>query len=63
MSTFNQCLHSTTAGLAEDHRAAAIRVLLALAEVDPTVSGATLILPDGSLTYLDAAALRRGGVA
>ena len=38
-------------------------MLLALAEVDPTISGATLVLPDGSMTYLDTAQLRRGGTA
>jgi hypothetical protein len=38
-------------------------MLLALAEVDPTIGGATLILPDGSTTYLDAAQLRQGGAA
>ncbi len=44
-------------------RADAIRILLALAEVDPTISGATLILPDGSVANIDAATLRRGGRA
>ena len=43
----------------EDRRATAIRILLALAEVDPTVSGARLILPDGSVTYLDSTAAQR----
>jgi len=54
---------ATNARGADDSRAAAIRILLALAHVDPTVSGATLILTAGSVTYLDAAAMRRGGQA
>jgi hypothetical protein len=33
----------------------AMRLLAALAAADPTVSGVTLILPDGSMRYLDAA--------
>ena len=61
--TFKQRLYATTAVASEDRRAVAIRMLLALAEVDPTISGATLVLPDGSVTYLDAAQLRRGGTA
>jgi hypothetical protein len=61
--TFKQRLLTTTAGGSEDRRAMAIRILLALAEVDPTISGATLILPDGSTAYLDATQLRRGGAA
>ncbi len=44
-------------------RAEAIRILLALAEVDPTISGATLIQPDGTVMHIDAATLRRGGRA
>lgn len=63
MTGFRESLSATTALATEDRRAAAIRVLLALAEVDPTVSGATLILPDGSVTYLNAATLLRGGRA
>jgi hypothetical protein len=47
----------------EDRLGEALRILLALAEVDPTVSGATLILPDGQTIYLDAALLRQGGRA
>ena len=62
-NTFKQRLYVTTAVTSEDRRALAIRMLLALAEVDPTISGATLVLPDGSVTYLDAAQLRRGGTA
>jgi hypothetical protein len=60
---FKQRLLTTTAGASEDRRATAIRILLALAEVDPTISGATLILPDGSTAYLDATQLQRGGAA
>jgi len=62
--TSKQSLSATIpADASEDRRAAAIRMLLALAEVYPTISGATLVLPDGSITYLDAAQLRRGGTA
>lgn len=63
MTTFNDSVRVNTALPAEDSRAVAIRILLALAEVDPSVSGATLILPDGTVTHLGAAQLRRGGVA
>jgi hypothetical protein len=63
LDTFKQRLYATTANASEDRRVAAIRILLALAEVDPTISGATLILPDGSMTYLAAAQMRRGGQA
>ena len=63
MTTLKEDLRTTTALPVENRRAAAIHILPALAEVDPTVSGATLILPDGSVTYLDAALLRRGGRA
>ena len=63
MTSFRDSLSATTALTAEDARAAAIRVLLALADADPTLSGATLILPDGSVTYLNAATLLRGGRA
>lgn len=38
-------------------------IVAALAADDPTVSGATLMLPDGSIQFLDADALRRGGNA
>ncbi len=61
--TFKQRLYATTADASENRRAMAIRMLLALVEVDPTISGASLILPDGSVTYLDAAQMRRGGTA
>jgi len=44
-----------------DHRVMAMRILLALAEVDPTVAGSALILPDGSATDLDLAKLRQRG--
>jgi hypothetical protein len=62
MDTCKQRLFATTAA-SEDRRATALRILRALAEVDPTVSGAALILPDGSVTYLDAAQLQRGSAA
>jgi hypothetical protein len=63
MGTSKQQLFATTVAASEDRRRTAIRILLALAEVDPTISGASLILPDGLVTYLDAARLRRGGAA
>jgi hypothetical protein len=62
MDTFKQRLFATTAA-SEDRRATAIRILRALAEVDPTVSGAALRLPDGSAIYINAAQLQRGGAA
>ncbi len=60
-TTFKDSLRITTTMSAEDRRAAAIRILRALVEVDPSVSGATLIMPDRTVTYLDAAQLRQGG--
>jgi hypothetical protein len=60
MDTFRQQLFATTADASEDRRAAAIRILLALADVDPTIGGATLVLPDGSVTHLDVEHLQRG---
>ena len=52
MSNSQQRPLATTAGASEDQRAAAIRILLALADVDPTISAAKLILPDGSIAQL-----------
>jgi hypothetical protein len=63
MTTFKDSLQNATALSTEDRRAAALRILLALVDVDPTISGATLILPDGSVTHFDARQLRRGGQA
>ena len=59
MGTSGQQLYPTTADASGDRRAVAIRILLALVEVDPTVSSAALILSDGSIARLDAAQLRR----
>jgi hypothetical protein len=44
-------------------RAGLLRLVAALADADPTVSGATVIMPDGEFTYVDAAMLRSGGTA
>jgi hypothetical protein len=44
-------------------REEALRFVTALAETDETVSGATLILPGGEVTYVDGEMLRRGGQA
>jgi len=52
MSNSQQRPLAATAIASEDRRAAAIRILLALAEVDPTVCAAKLILPDGSIAQL-----------
>ena len=52
MSNSQQRPLAATAIASEDRRAAAIRILLALAEVDPTVCAAKLILPDGSIARL-----------
>ena len=41
----------------------ALQVLESLAAQDETVSGATLILPDGEVQFIDAACLKRGGRA
>ena len=63
MGTSKQQLFATSAIASEDGRAVAIRILLALADVDPTIGGATLVLPDGSVTHLDVEQLQRGGRA
>ncbi len=44
-------------------RAEMIRLLLRLAETDPTVSGATILLSDGTHEYVNADILRQGGRA
>lgn len=41
--------------------ALAHKVMADLADRDDTIIGATLILPDGEVTFVDAATLRRGG--
>jgi hypothetical protein len=40
-----------------------LRLAAELVENDTSISGATLILPDGSITYLDAGAIHRAGRA
>jgi hypothetical protein len=44
-------------------RGLALRTIAALADSDETISGFTLITPNGALEYLDADMLRRGGRA
>ena len=44
-------------------RRLALTTFAALAETDPTISGTTLFLPDGSVQYIDAGPFRRGGRA
>jgi hypothetical protein len=44
-------------------RRLALSTLAALAEADDTVSGMTLIAPDGSVEYIDAGVMRRAGRA
>jgi hypothetical protein len=44
-------------------RGLALRTVAALVEQDPSVSGFTIISPNGSIEYLDADMLRRGGHA
>jgi hypothetical protein len=44
-------------------RASTLRILSALIEADPTVSGATIISQDGEISYIDDAAMRSGGAA
>lgn len=61
MTGFKDALRSSVAHPRPDPRADAITALMALAEIDPTVTGATLIFPDGTVTYLDVAALAKGG--
>jgi hypothetical protein len=63
MTFFKDALRSSVAHPRPNPRVDAIDFLLALAQADPTVSAATLILPDGTVTFLDTAALRRGGQA
>jgi phage-related protein len=40
-----------------------IRIVHALIEADDTVSGATVVMPNGKKRYIDAATLRQGGAA
>lgn len=42
-------------------RADLLRLVAALVDADGSVSGITLISPDGELSYVDAEMLRRGG--
>jgi hypothetical protein len=44
-------------------RGLALRTAAEMADRDPTVSGFTLITPAGTVEYLDATMLRRGGRA
>jgi hypothetical protein len=42
-------------------RATLLRFIAELAEGDSTLSGVTIVMPDGRVDYVDAALLRRGG--
>jgi hypothetical protein len=44
-------------------RRLALLAIADMAENDSTISGATLCLPDGSVEFIDAGLLRRGGTA
>jgi len=44
-------------------RASLVRMVAEWADRDPSVTGATLIMPDGEVSYIDAGLLRRGGTA
>ena len=46
-----------------DHRRFAIRILAAMVEHSDTITGATLITPDGFVEYIPAGHLRHGGRA
>lgn len=63
MTTFKHRQYGSTALPTANQHAAASRALLALIDADLTESGATLLTPDGSVIYLDAAQLRQGGRA
>lgn len=43
-------------------RQLALRILADMAECDPTISGATLIAPDGSTEFVSADPMRRRGM-
>jgi hypothetical protein len=45
------------------NRTELIRLVATLAEADPTVTGATVITPEGEVDYIDGAILRQGGTA
>jgi hypothetical protein len=49
--------------LAVPDRAGLLRIVTAALEADEGMSGVTLIEPNGTTTYFDAAMLRRGGSA
>jgi hypothetical protein len=63
VTSFKDVPRSSVAHPKRDPRVNAIALLMALAEADPTVTGATLIMPDGSAEFLDATRLREGGQA
>jgi hypothetical protein len=44
-------------------RAGLLRIVAAALEADDTMSGVTLIEPNGTITHIDAATLRQGGRA
>ena len=44
-------------------RSMLLGVVAAMAEADGSVSGVTVIMPNGQIDYIDAAMLRRGGRA
>jgi hypothetical protein len=53
--------HPTASAVADDHyHASALRILRAIAEVDPARAGARLILPDGRTVDLEALGTRLG---
>jgi hypothetical protein len=45
-----------------DH-ATLVRIAAALVEADATVSGVTIVTPEGNINHIDADTLRRGGRA
>jgi hypothetical protein len=57
------CRHEVDDLVVAFDRGALLRIVAAMVEVDDTVSGATIITPDGRTTYVSAAMLRQGGHA
>lgn len=53
-------LLGSTASSAPMSLAEIIRIVHALIEADDTVSGATVVMPNGKKRYIDAATLRQG---
>jgi hypothetical protein len=62
IATIRRCLEEAGAANVPG-RAALIRMVAELAAEDASISGATVFLPDGTSSYVDAIRIRKGGTA